>query len=131
MSWHDARREAGLLTPTTRAELARNSARLDPEAIAYMQEQRQVQYRRSGHAVSAHTGPRPIEFASDIERAREAVRWNDQAIGFMTSQDARPELSPDLATREHISREAMRWKPPDNVRSEQATNWHDIRDRHR
>jgi hypothetical protein len=76
-------------------------------------------------------GPGYITRANDIDIAREAVRWNDQAIGFMTSQNARPELSPDLATREHISREAMRWKPPDNIRPEQATNWHDIRDRHR
>jgi hypothetical protein len=126
LSWHDARRESGLLTPTTRAELARDAARENPAAIAYMERQQ----RRVGHMGSEHTGPRPVEFATDIERAREAVRWDDQVIAFMTSQDARP-MPSALATREQISREAMRWKPPDSLRSEQTVNWHDIRDRHR
>jgi hypothetical protein len=86
LSWHDARREVGLLTPTTRAELARDAARQDPAAIAYMERQQ----RRLGHAGSAHTGPRPIEFASGAERAREAVRWNDEAIEYMTSHGPPP-----------------------------------------
>ena len=86
----------------------RERAGVDPADAAALQ-------RAIGHRESPHTGPRPIEFATDAERARESVRWNDEAKSYMRSfrpnqRPTPPDLMVDLLHEYKPPSSTMAWE---------------------